>query len=29
MTMTETRLCEGNATMTFTVNADGSIKGTF
>jgi len=27
--MTETRLCEGNATMTFTVNADGSIKGTF
>ena len=27
--MTETRLCDGNATMTFTVNADGSIKGTF
>jgi hypothetical protein len=27
--MTETRLCNGNATMTFTVNADGSIKGTF
>ena len=27
--MTETRLCEGNATITFTVNADGSIKGTF
>ena len=26
--MTETRLCNGNATMTFTVNADGSIKGT-
>ena len=26
--MTETRLCEGNATITFTVNADGSIKGT-
>lgn len=25
---TETRLCNGNATMTFTVNADGSIKGT-
>src|SRR5215470_4274711 len=26
--MTETRLCGGNAKITFTVNADGSIKGT-
>jgi hypothetical protein len=26
--LTETRLCNGNANMTFTVHADGSIKGT-